>query len=119
MNGEQDQQWLRQALAANDGAVRRGALDAGRLIAGGRTAISDQVVGDWAARLGRETDDDGSFAVVALGGTGRQEVCPCSDLDYAVLLAGEIDNHPLLEEIQRQTMHSDEFEQHHGFEFQP
>ena len=119
MSVEADQEWLRQALAGNDGVVRSGPLDAGRLIAAGRTAIFDRVVGDWAACLGRETGHDGSFAVVALGGTGRQEVCPCSDLDYAVLLAGEIENHPLLAEIQRQTLHSDEFERLHGFEFQP
>lgn len=116
---EEDQRGLRRALAANDAAVRGGALDAGRIIAAERTAIYDRVVGAWAARLGRQTGHDGSFAVVALGGTGRQEVCPCSDLDYAVLLAGEIDNHPLLAEIQRQTLHSGEFERLHGFEFQP
>ena len=119
MSEEEDQQWLRHALAGNDAAVRSGALAAGRAIAADRTAIYDRVVGEWAARLGRETGHDGSFAVVALGGTGRQEVCPCSDLDYAVLLAGEIETHPLLAEIQRQTLHSSEFERLHGFEFQP
>ena len=114
-----DQRGLRLALAANDAAVRSGALDAGRSIAAARTAIFDRAVAAWAAHLGRTTGHDGSFAVVALGGTGRQEVCPCSDLDYAVLVAGEIDNHPLLAEIQRQTLHSGEFEQQQGFEFQP
>ena len=119
MNGEQNRQWLRHVLAANNAAVRNGALDDGRMIASERTAIYDLVIGKWAERLGQATGHDGTFAVVALGGTGRQEVCPCSDLDYAVLLAGEIDNHPLLGEIQQQTMHSDDFERLHGFGFQP
>ncbi len=115
---ETDPHWLRSALAKNDAAVRRGALDAGLMIAAGRTAIYDRAVGEWAGLLEKQTGHEGSFAVVALGGTGRREVCPCSDLDYAILVAGEVENHPLLAEIQRQTIHSREFEDLHGFELQ-
>ena len=118
MKGENDPTWLCRMLAENDSAVRRGPLDAGREIAAARTAAYDRVVEEWASLLGKETGHEGTFAVVALGGTGRQEVCPCSDLDYGILLAGEIEDHPLLTEIQRQTIHSGEFAAQHGFELQ-
>ena len=118
MKGETDPHWLSQVLAENDAAVIRGPLDAGREIAAVRTAAYDRVVGEWAKSLEKEAGHAGTFAVVALGGTGRQEVCPCSDLDYAILLAGEIENHPLITEIQRQTLHTDEFAERYGFELQ-
>ena len=118
MKGESDPHRLRSVLAENDAAVRRGPLDAGREIAAGRTNAYDLAITEWIESLEKQAGHAGSFAVVALGGTGRREVCPCSDLDYAILLAGEIETHPLLPEIQRQTIHSDEFLARHGFEFQ-
>lgn len=112
---ELDAEWLRGALAVNDTAMRRGTLDGGLALAAERTAVYDQTVADWAGRLGRRSGHDGSFAVVALGGTGRQEVCPCSDFDYAVLFDGILEAHPLLDEIRRQTIDTGEFERRHGF----
>lgn len=106
---------FRLECARNDAALGSGPLDAGRRLAAERTAIHDRAVAAWAEGLGAARPAAGPWAVVALGGTGRQEVCPCSDLDYALLFDGTLEGNPLLAEIQRQTLHTGEFERGHGF----
>lgn len=109
----------RQLIAENDDLIRTSRLDHGRDITMARTAIYTALAADWAAEQQRKRGYDKPFAVVALGGTGRGEVTPCSDLDFAYLFEGRVQddfaNDAFFLELQRQTLHTREFEEHHGF----
>jgi UTP:GlnB (protein PII) uridylyltransferase len=72
-------------VAENNALIWRPDLGNGRLIASARTAIYTQLVGEWAEAQQRALGYDKPFAVVALGGTGRAEMAPCSDNDFAFL----------------------------------
>lgn len=101
--------------SANDARIRGEALDNGLEIAAERTAIYIDLVARWAVREHQRLGYDRPFAVVALGGTGRGELTPCSDLDFAFLFDDRIEGNAFLLELQRQTLHSGEFEKEHGF----
>lgn len=102
-------------IAENDALILGPELENGRAIASARTAVYTRLVGDWAAEQRRGFGYDKPFAVVALGGTGRAEMSPCSDNDFAFLFEDAIEGNPFLLELQRQVLHSDEFEKRHGF----
>lgn len=102
-------------IAENDALIRSPQLDNGRAIASARSAIYTALVADWAAGQQRAAGYDKPFAVVALGGTGRGEMSPCSDNDFAFLFEDALEGNPLLLALQRQVLHSDEFEKRCGF----
>jgi hypothetical protein len=106
-------------LAENDAAIARLPLDNGRVLTAARSAIHRELARHWAAAQHRQSDYRRPFALVALGGTGRAEVCPASDLDFAFLFDDELDGNPFLLELQRQVLHSNEFAREYGFTFQP
>jgi len=106
-------------LDANDALIVQSEVDNGRIITSGRTAIYTGLVEHWAGEQVRASGYDRPFAVVALGGTGRGEVTPCSDLDFAFLFDDVIEGNPFLLELQRQVLHSGEFERQYGFAFEP
>ena len=91
----------------------------GRALAADRTAIHTGLVAHWAAEQQQASGYDRPFAVVALGGTGRGEITPCSDADFAFLFDDVLEGNPLLLELQRQVLHSGEFERRCGFSFDP
>jgi hypothetical protein len=109
----------RRLIAENDALIKSPDLDNGRAIVRARTAIYAALIGQWAERQKMGAGYDKPFAVVALGGTGRSEVTPCSDLDIALLFDDTLEGNPLLLEMQRQTLHTNEFSQHYGFAFEP
>src|SRR4051794_25587241 len=80
---------FRQLIAENDAAIRSADLEDGREMVAARTAAHAVIVADWAERQRAALDYTRPFAVVALGGTGREEVTPCSDLDIALLFDDE------------------------------
>lgn len=106
-------------IAENDALIKGADLDNGRSIVRARTAIHTAIIGQWAAEQQRLFGYDKPFAVVALGGTGRGEVTPCSDLDIALLFDDALEGNPFLLELQRQTLHSNAFLEQHGFGFVP
>ena len=109
----------RRLIAENDAASLRPELDTGRRLASARAAIFTEIVRHWAAGMQQSWNYEKPFAVVALGGTGRAEVSPFSDLDFAFLFDDAIEGNRFLLELQRQVINTDEFEQKHGFTFQP
>ena len=110
---------FRRLMDENDALIRSADLDHGRAIVRSRTAIYTTLIGHWAAEQQRLSGYDKPFAVVALGGTGRGEVTPCSDLDVAFLFDDALEGNLFLLDIQRRTLHTDEFLQQHGFGFTP
>ncbi len=106
-------------IAENDFLIRTANLDIGRQIVTARTAIHTEIVRQWAEEQVRLHGYQRPFAVVALGGTGRGEVTPCSDLDFAFLFDDALEGNPFLLELQRQLLHTTLFEETHGFGFQP
>lgn len=124
---------LQRGLAENDALIRSTDLDNGGAIVAARTALFTSAIAEWAAGLAGELDFDRPFAVVALGGTGRQEVTPCSDLDIAFLFEDPIPELPAPEQgapvdpasldplaafllrVQRQCLHGNAFRDRFGF----
>ncbi len=109
----------RRLIAENDAASRLPDLDCGRRLAASRAAIFTEIVRDWARRMQQEWNYRKPFALVALGGTGRAEVSPFSDLDFGFLFDDAIEGNQFLLELQRQVINTDEFERAHGFTFEP
>lgn len=108
-------QTYQQLIAQNDALILLPELNHGRAIITMRTAIHTVLVAAWAEQQQRVFGFDQPFAVVALGGTGRGEVTPCSDLDFAFLFEHGLEGNAFLMELQRQTLHTDEFRAQHGF----
>lgn len=106
---------FRRLLAENDALIRGADLENGRAIVTARSAIYTALVAQWAEGQQRALGYTKPFAVVALGGTGRAEVTPCSDLDFAFLFDEPIEGNAFLLELQRQTLHTDEFFTQFGF----
>jgi hypothetical protein len=110
---------FRQLIAENDRLIRGPELNNGRGISSARTAIYTGLVGEWALEQHRAFGYDKPFGVVALGGTGRGEMAPCSDLDFAFLFEDALEGNPFLLELQRQALHSGAFESRFGFKCMP
>lgn len=106
-------------IAANNRRVLGPELENGRDIAEERTAIYCALMAHWAAREHRAWGYDRPFAVVALGGTGRGEMTPCSDTDFALLFDDSLEENPFLRHLQGQLAETGTFAQGQGFSCQP
>ena len=110
---------FRLLIAENDRLIGGPELDNGRQLVRARAAIYTTLIGHWAATQHQRLGYDKPFAVVALGGTGRAEITPCSDLDVAFLFDDALEGNQFLLELQRQTWHTAAFLEHYGFSFVP
>ncbi len=106
---------FQKLIAENDALIRCDRWDIGREIVTGRTAIYTGLVHDWAAEQHARFGYDKPFAVVALGGTGRGEMAPYSDTDFAFLFDDNLEGNTFLLELQKQVLHSDFFKNKYGF----
>lgn len=106
---------LAQWISENDARIRSSDLNDGRSLAAARTAIHTELVRAWAIEQHRAASYDKPFAVVALGGTGRAEMAPASDHDFAFLFVDALEANPFFLELQRQVLHTNEFERRYGF----
>ena len=112
-------QAFRRLIAENDALVRGPELDNGRELAAARTAIYTELVRHWAERQQHALGYQRPFAVVALGGTGRAEMTPCSDNDFAFLFEDAVEGNSFLMELQQQMLNSDRFQTEYGFACTP
>src|SRR5262249_34147517 len=106
---------FRQLIEENNTLIRSAEMNHGRRIVTERSAIYTGLVRAWAADQHRASGYNRPFAVVALGGTGRAEMAPYSDNDFAFLFEDALEGNPFLLELQRQVLHSGEFTRTHGF----
>lgn len=106
----------RELIAENDALILGPDLDNGRAIVTARTEIHDELIAFWAEEQQRLFNYDRPFAVAALGGTGRCELTPCSDTDFAFLFDDAIEDNAFRQELTRQTLHSKEFVLRFGFD---
>lgn len=88
-----------QLIAENDAMIARPSLDNGRRIVEERTAIFTGMVLHWAEEMHNDIDDDKPFAVVATGGTGRGEITPFSDTDFALIFEHKVEGNTLAEKL--------------------
>ncbi len=109
-------QAYRRLIEENESLIRSPLLDQGDRIVAERSAIHHALVEHWASRVHREFGYDRPFAVAALGGTGRCELTPWSDLDYAFLFDDVIEGNAFLEELRRQVFDTREFQEQYGFD---
>lgn len=109
----------RKLLGENDALIRASNLQNGRLVTASRGAIFTSLVRHWAEHQHQALGYNRPFAVVALGGTGRAELSPRSDHDFAFLFDDALEGNEFLIELQRQVTARDGFEANYGFGLQP
>ena len=90
---------LQEELAINEQRIRAASLaegwdlvhHRGRTIRAALQAFFEEVV--------RETSPRGAVAIHALGGTGRQEICPGSDIDLGIIVENVEENEHFLRHV--------------------
>lgn len=102
-------------IEENNRRFQSSVLDNGREITAERTLIHTTLVARWAERERTAFKYEKPFAVVALGGTGRGEMTPCSDTDFAFLFEDALEDNAFLKHLQGQILHRGEFLKEHGF----
>jgi hypothetical protein len=107
----------RTLLAEYDALIREANLDNGRQLAAGRTALHTELARHWVEAEVRAQGYDRPFALVALGGTGRAELTPYSDLDFALLVDDAVEDNRFLLRLQHATLKGHDFERTCGFSF--
>lgn len=115
--GEHGARLYVEYLTANDFLTRHACVAAGQQIVAARTTIHTGLFRAWLTPLLQQWHAENSLVAVALGGTGRDEMAPHSDFDVAYVVLAHVVARPLLDEIERQTVHGNHFHVGFGFSF--
>lgn len=109
----------RHLIDANDQQIRTSILDNGCEITAQRTAIHTGLAMHWVETQREQFGYERPFALVTLGGTGRGEMTPCSDTDFALLFEEDIKNNAFVTALLAQTVNGTQFAETYGFKIWP
>ncbi|MEJ7594437.1 MAG: DUF294 nucleotidyltransferase-like domain-containing protein [Planctomycetaceae bacterium] len=109
----------RHLIEVNNQRIRTAELGNGREITSQRTAIHTGLAAHWVDAQARRFGYERPFALVALGGTGRGEMTPCSDTDFALLFEEETKDNAFLTTLLAQTIYGTYFARTYGFAIWP
>ena len=107
-----------QLIDENNRKILSPILDNGRELCAERTAIYTALAARWAEEQRKACGYERPFALVALGGTGRGEMTPCSDNDFAFLFEEALEGNEFLKHLQRQILHRGDFLKAYGFKLE-
>ena len=108
-----------QLIAENDPLLLAPYPGEIRDVLAARTAIYTVPIAEWAREQRERLGYTRPFAVLALGGTGRDEMTPRSDIDVALLFEDRLEDIDFLTELHRQTVNGTAFERTYGFRITP
>lgn len=109
----------RQLIEVNNQQIRAANLDNGSEITAQRTAIHTELATHWVEAQREQFGYERPFALVALGGTGRGEMTPCSDTDFALLFEEDTKDNVFLKTLLDQTVNGTHFTDTYGFTIWP
>ena len=104
-----------ELIRENNEQILGADLDNGREITRSRCAIYHGLMSDWAKEQREDFGYNHPFAVVAIGGTGRDEMTPFSDTDYAFLFDGAIEGNRFVKHLKNQIVNTSKFKDRCGF----
>lgn len=113
------QEAYRHLIEVNNQQIRTSNLNNGRAITAQRTAIHTGLAAHWVEAQREQFGYDRPFALVALGGTGRGEMTPCSDTDFALLFEEDTKDNAFLKTLLAQTVNGTHFADTYGFKIWP
>ncbi len=103
----EQQAWVRTlqaGLAENDQRIRTAALGDGWAVVHHRGRVIREAIKCFYEQMVREAPPRGAIAIHALGGTGRQEICPGSDVDVGILVENVEENEHFLRHASQQLL---------------
>ena len=104
-NGFEELAWvisLRKGLAESDRRIRTAALKDGWDVVHHRGGVIREAMKSFYQQVVHEAPPRGAFAIHALGGTGRQEICPGSDVDIGILVENIEENEHFFRHVSQQ-----------------
>ena len=93
---------LRNGLVDNDRLIRTTPLAEGWAIVRHRGRIIREAMKCFYKQVVQESPPRGVFAIYGLGGTGRQEICPGSDVDVGIVVENIEENEHFFQHVTQQ-----------------
>ena len=93
---------LRDGLADNDRRIRAAPLSDGWAVVRDRGRIIREAMKCFYEQVVQQSPPRGVFAIHGLGGTGRQEICPGSDVDVGIVVENIEENEHFFQHVTQQ-----------------